>query len=184
MTQKYEVRDDRRIVALREGPWGPAGTVGGYLYDNAVLSHDGGCWIYDGASMHDTSTMRDNSTMRGGASMSGNSRMDGFASMDGFARMGGNSIMGGNARLCGYAIMRGGAIYSGTHQWIEVWADCDGYSKCLVEIDGVAYIGAGCLWLSLAEARRHWANRPDRRTTLALLEGAAALARLRGLREE
>ena len=31
MDKKYEIRADGRIVALRDGPWSVAGTVGGFV---------------------------------------------------------------------------------------------------------------------------------------------------------
>ena len=31
MDNKYEIRANGRIVALRDGSWGPTGTVGGYV---------------------------------------------------------------------------------------------------------------------------------------------------------
>lgn len=57
----------------------------------------------------------------------------------------------------------------------------DGYSKIVAEVNGVAYIGAGCRWFPLAEALHHWKNRTeDRALTLCLMEAAIAVAKLRG----
>jgi acyl-[acyl carrier protein]--UDP-N-acetylglucosamine O-acyltransferase len=59
------------------------------------------------------------------------------------------------------------------------WAD--GYRKCLAEVDGVAYIGAGRRWFTLDEALKHWGNHAkDRTMTLALLESGKAIANLKG----
>ena len=38
-----------RIVALREGPWGPKGTKGGFIEKAANLSQDGDCWVANGS---------------------------------------------------------------------------------------------------------------------------------------
>jgi len=57
----------------------------------------------------------------------------------------------------------------------------DGYRKCIAQVDGVAYIGAGCRWFTLAEAIQHWGSHQDDRThTMCLLESAVAIAGYRG----
>lgn len=58
------------------------------------------------------------------------------------------------------------------------WAD--GYRKCIAQVDGVAYIGAGCRWFTLAEAIAHWSNKPDRELTMCLMQSAIFIAGLRG----
>jgi len=55
----------------------------------------------------------------------------------------------------------------------------------LCAVGDVAYIGAGCRWFTLGEALRHWENHEeDRRATMALMEGAKALATLNNLKWE
>ena len=61
---------------------------------------------------------------------------------------------------------------------------CDGYRKTICNVAGIAYIGAGCRWFTLADARRHWAERSDRELTRSLLLAAGEIARLKGWREE
>ena len=57
----------------------------------------------------------------------------------------------------------------------------DGYRKCIAEVNGIAYIGAGCRWFTLAEALKHWGNHAEnRRLTMCLLESAKAIATLNG----
>ena len=59
------------------------------------------------------------------------------------------------------------------------WAD--GYRKCIAQVNGVAYIGAGCHWFTLAQAIAHWQSKADKRElTLCLLESAKCIALLRG----
>ena len=58
------------------------------------------------------------------------------------------------------------------------WAD--GYRKCIAQVDGVAYIGAGCRWFTLAEALKHWDNKPDRVLTMCLMHAAIAIAQSKG----
>lgn len=57
----------------------------------------------------------------------------------------------------------------------------DGYRKCIAQIDGVAWIGAGCRWFTLTDAITHWTSKADQRElTLCLLESAKCIARLNG----
>lgn len=58
------------------------------------------------------------------------------------------------------------------------WAD--GYRKCIAQIDGVAYIGAGCRWFTLADALDHWSNKPDRELAMCLMQSAVFVAVLKG----
>lgn len=58
------------------------------------------------------------------------------------------------------------------------WAD--GYRKCIAQVDGVAYIGAGCRWFTLADALRHWDNKEDRILTMCLMQSAVFIAGYKG----
>ena len=59
------------------------------------------------------------------------------------------------------------------------WAD--GYRKCIAQVDGVAYIGAGCRWFTLANALNHWENHSqDRTMTMCLLMAAISIAEVKG----
>jgi hypothetical protein len=91
-------------------------------------------------------------------------------------RLGGYVKLGDDVRLGDYATVRRG----------EAIADigcADGYRKCLSQLDGVAYVSAGCRDFTLAQALKHW-DVPTRRDTFALLQSAVALAANRGLRHE
>lgn len=57
----------------------------------------------------------------------------------------------------------------------------DGYWKQVCHVNGVAYIGAGCRWFTLDEAKKHWENHTkNRELTLCLLQSAYAIAKLKG----
>ena len=49
MFEKYFIREDGRIKALSDGPWGAMGTVGGFVRSERNLSHNGDCWVQDDA---------------------------------------------------------------------------------------------------------------------------------------
>ena len=59
----------------------------------------------------------------------------------------------------------------------------EGYRKVIAQVDGVAYIGAGCRWFTLTEAASHWENRDDRPITKAMLVFAREIARIKGWKE-
>jgi hypothetical protein len=59
----------------------------------------------------------------------------------------------------------------------------DRYRKVIAQVDGVAYIGAGCRWFTLDDAIAHWQSAgKSRRDTMALMLAAKEIARLRGWR--
>ena len=100
----------------------------------------------------------------------------------GGANLGGANL--GGAYLEGANWGPGCKIQEQTVKWVAPLVFCDNYCKCLCAVDDVAWIMAGCRWFTLANARKHWTGREDRITTLLMLEGIAAVAKSRGLREE
>ena len=57
----------------------------------------------------------------------------------------------------------------------------DGFRKCIANVKGVAYIGAGCRWFTLDEAIKHWESHDENRDlTLCLMQSAIHIARLKG----
>ena len=91
-----------------------------------------------------------------------------------YAVIGEDAVIGHNARVGPNA------------RWIACVGFADGYYKDLCAVGDVAYIGAGCRrWFTLGEALRHWGDHEgDRRATMALMEGAKALATLNNLKWE
>jgi hypothetical protein len=70
MTQKYElVKTNRKdglfqIKALRDGPWGPVGTLGGFVESAKNLSHSDDCWLYDKAEVFNNAEVSDDVEVR------------------------------------------------------------------------------------------------------------------------
>ena len=57
----------------------------------------------------------------------------------------------------------------------------DGFRKCVANVRGVAYIGAGCRWFTLDDAIKHWESHDENRDlTLCLLQSAIHIAGLKG----
>jgi len=81
----------------------------------------------------------------------------------------------GDAWVFGNAQVPGG-------EFIAIFAACEGFTKSLASVDGVAWVSAGCRFFCLARAIEHWKDREDRPQTRALLAGAIALAESAGLR--
>jgi hypothetical protein len=91
------------------------------------------------------------------------------------------AIIGAGASIGERASIGEGAIIGeGASNPVDIgWAD--GCRKCIAEVDGVAYIGAGCHWFTLDEAVAHWGNHNEDRTmTMALMESAKAIANAKG----
>lgn len=127
--------------------------------------------------------MRGHAAVGEGARVMGNVEMYGDACVSGTARVRGNVVMRGEAVVTGYAEllgnaeMSGGIVHRGKHAEVYHFGSCDNYSRCLVQIGGVAWVGAGCRWFTLTDAIEHWSNHDkDRATALILLEGAKAIA--------
>jgi hypothetical protein len=77
----------------------------------------------------------------------------------------------------------GSSIGVGSSDVVDI-GFADNWRKCIAQVNGVAYIGAGCRWFTLARALEHWQNRPDREITLCLLRSAIFIADLRGWSHE
>ena len=85
--QKYEMTDEvrtmnggqavRRIRFLRDGLWGPAGTLGGYLQSEENLSQSMDCYVSDeavvmgDAEVSGNAVVRDQAVVRGQAMVTG-----------------------------------------------------------------------------------------------------------------
>ena len=103
------------------------------------------------------------------------------------ARIGDDACIGNDARIGNYAHIGNGAnIGNGAHignyasEAIDI-GFADGFRKCIANVKGVAYIGAGCRWFTLDEAIKHWESHDENRDlTLCLMRSAIHIARLKG----
>ena len=91
--------------------------------------------------------------------------------------------LGDGVKLGNYVTLGNGAqIKAGTEAIDLGWAD--GYRKCIAQVDGVAYIGAGCRWFTLADALKHWDDKDDRVLTMCLMQSAIYIAGYKGWSHE
>ena len=77
-----------------------------------------------------------------------------------------------------YNIGNGARIGNDASEAIDI-GFADGFRKCIANVKGVAYIGAGCRWFTLDEAIKHWESHDENRDmTLCLMQSAIHIARL------
>ena len=108
------------------------------------------------------------------------------------ASIGDRASIGVEARIgdwakIGTGVSTGTGVRIGDEARIFAWATfvadlgyADGYRKCLVTVNDVYYIDAGCRHLTMLDALAHWSNHAyDRRATMAQLAYAQALIDIR-----
>ena len=119
-----------------------------------------------------------------------------YASIGNYASIGHHAIIENDASIgdgasIGYgasigddaSIGDGASIGPNSQDAIDIGV-ADGYRKCIAQVDGVAYIGAGCRWFTLSEALKHWSGKGDRVMTMCLLQSAVAIAGLKGWKHD
>jgi NDP-sugar pyrophosphorylase family protein len=115
-----------------------------------------------------------------------------YASIDSDTVIGENTVVGNRARIGAHCRIRNDVRISektqlGSYSYVGAFATdpvdigcADGWRKIVAGVNGIAHIGAGCRWFTLARAIQHWSNHAeDRSHTLALLESAKAIAKLK-----
>ena len=97
------------------------------------------------------------------------------------ALIGNGALIGNDARIGNRASIGDGArIGNDASEAIDI-GFADGFRKCIANVKGVAYIGAGCRWFTLDEAIKHWESHDENRDlTLCLMQSAIHIARLKG----
>ena len=108
-------------------------------------------------------------------------RIGNYARIGDGARIGNDARIGDDARIGnGASIGDGASIGNGASEAIDL-GFADGFRKCIANVKGVAYIGAGCRWFTLDEAIKHWESHDENRDlTLCLMQSAIHIARLKG----
>ena len=95
--------------------------------------------------------------------------------------VGNGANIGDDARIGNYTHIGNDArIGNDASEAIDI-GFADGFRKCIANVKGVAYIGAGCRWFTLDEAIKHWESHDENRDlTLCLMQSATHIARLKG----
>ena len=124
---KYKIRHDNRIVALKPGPWGDVGTVGGFVQSESNLSHVGDCWVYDDASVAGKAYVFGDAQVSDGAWVFGNANIFGDARISGDARVYDDVEVFGNVEVFGDALVSGDAKVCG-NAWVAAGEQTDDIS--------------------------------------------------------
>ena len=129
-----------------------------------------GAWarIGEGASIGEGARIGDRASIGEGAHIGDRAHIGAWASIGEGARIGDRASIGDRAH-----------IGEGAEESIDLgWAD--GHRKCIAQVKGVAYIGAGCRWFTLADALKHWGSKPNRELTMCLMQSAVFIAGYKG----
>ena len=112
--------------------------------------------------------LRDNSTVKDGCILGNSTRVGTFA------------VVGNRVTVGDYQDVSAASIIGDDTECFFNIGFADGYMKTLCMVNGIAYISAGCRWMTLADAIVHWGEKPNREVTSCLLKSAIAIAELRG----
>ena len=165
--------------------------------DNAKIGHS--AKIGNSAKIEDWAAIGDYTMIGNYATIGNSSKIGRYTKIGNWATIGNGATIGDNAKIGHYtkigyyatigdgatigdwaAIGDNAKIGNGTEEFIEI-GRADGYIKIICMVKGVAYIGAGCRWFTLAEALIHWKT-PGREMTMCLMQSAIAIATLKGWR--
>ena len=95
--------------------------------------------------------------------------------------IGNDASIGNRASIGNYASIGDGARIGNDASEVIDLGFADGFRKCIANVKGVAYIGAGCRWFTLDEAIKHWESHDENRDlTLCLMQSAIHIAGLKG----
>lgn len=152
-TKVYEGITLHQIQALRSFGKVKKGYLGGWIYHEKNLSHEGDCWVADNA------IVTENAEVRGNAIVSKNAVVNHFAQVYGnaqvtenslvqsYAQVYGNAQIFGHARVCAYAKVYDNALVS---QYVNISGYSKVYGNAIIlgfvrtnhdtEIFGMAYI--------------------------------------------
>lgn len=84
--KKYKLTDEtievfgktlHRIKALRDFGDIKTGDIGGFIENEINLSHEGDCWVYNGAKVFDCAQVYENAKVSDNAEVFGNARVSG-----------------------------------------------------------------------------------------------------------
>lgn len=113
-----------------------AGDLGGWIEKEDNLSHEGLCWVSEGAIVCDSAIVFDNARVFGNAVVSDNARICEIALVSGDAIVSDNAVVEGYAKIGGNTRIRGNARV-GAYVEVSDNALVEGYAR----IGGNTYIG-------------------------------------------
>lgn len=90
------------------------GELGGYVEKEENLSHEGGCWVFDGARVYDDSRIEDNAQIHQHAIVSEDSIVKDNASLLDLVRVT-NSVIGGYTKIANNSVISNSQILGDEH---------------------------------------------------------------------
>lgn len=100
-TIEYRGRELKRIARVEDG------MIGGYIENEDNLSHDGGCFVYDNATVYGDAKVFGDAEVYSHATVCGNARVYGDAEIYGYATVSGDARVYGDAEISEGCIDRG-----------------------------------------------------------------------------
>ena len=171
----------------RDGDWriAPAGLAwiaeGHQIVVGNYASIGDGTRIGNYASIGNYAYIGEGACIGEGASIGNYASIGNGTSIGNYVNIGNYASIGEGARIGNYAHIGNYASIGDFASEVIDLGFADGYRKCIANVNGVAYIGAGCRWFTLAEAIKHWESHDENRDlTLCLMQSATHIARLKG----
>ena len=166
---KYELTDEtmttyngvklHRIRAIKAFRDVKPGDLGGWVENEANLSHGGNAWACGNAQVFGNAWVCGNAQVFGNAKIYGNAKIFGNAKVFGDAEVFDSAWVYGNAEVHGNAKVFGEArVFGDTRLTRFLSANrSDGYTFTLLPMaDGSVRVSAGRRLFSFEEAREHW----------------------------
>lgn len=137
MEKKYVITNERctwgyftncrRIMAIRDFGNVTTGDLGGFVYSEDNLSHDGNCWIYDDAVAANAATVQGNASLYGKSSICDYATIKDHATLDDMAVVKGTSIISDKATIFDNANIAGVSEIGGNTRVRNSPSITDGY---------------------------------------------------------
>lgn len=203
---------DEPVRKAPEGlTWIKAGsviTVGSNCWiDSFPRSIGNDCWFGEDVRIEYGAIIRDNVFLAKGAVVGANSYIEENTTIGEFCTIGsrcniGSSVVTGRHVNIGYDSSVGKysrvgdgsclpprtsigsdlKIREGASEVIDL-GHTDGCRKCICNVKGVAYISAGCRWFTVDAAIAHWAGDEERKLTMAIMDAAVAICKVKGWKQ-
>ena len=165
----------------RDGDWriAPAGLA--WIAEGHQIIVGDYASIGDGSSIGNYTRLGYYASIGNNTSIGDGTRIGDGTSIGNYTSIGDGTSIGNNTSIGdGTRIGDDTSIGDGASEVIDL-GYADGFRKCIANVHGVAYIGAGCHWFTLAEAIKHWESHDKNRDlTLCLMQAAIHIAGLKG----
>ena len=169
------IAEGHRIIVGDYASSGDGSSIGNYTRLGYCASIGSDTHIGEATSIGDGTRIGNCTRIGDGTSIGNCTRIGDGTSIGNDVNIGDHTQIGDLTHIGGTA-----SIGNGASEVIDL-GFADGFRKCIANVKGVAYIGAGCRWFTLAEAIKHWESHDKNRDlTLCLMQSAIHIACLKG----